>query len=91
MDNETTKIYVVMGTSGEYSDRNEWAVVAYTIEKDARRHVYLASAAAREIYLISMRTKKDWREIKNIYDPHMEGCDAQYFYYTVELSSTSKF
>src|SRR3990167_11101440 len=34
----TTKIYVVMGTTGEYSDRTEWAVCAYAHKSMAEKH-----------------------------------------------------
>ena len=32
-------IYVVMGTTGEYSDRSEWPVVAFHTEKAANKRV----------------------------------------------------
>ena len=43
------KIYIVFGKTGEYSDRTEWPVVAYTQEIDAQSHVAAATAKAREI------------------------------------------
>jgi hypothetical protein len=45
------KIYVVIGTTGEYSDRTEWTVVAYTDEKLAQTHAQLAKARADECAL----------------------------------------
>ena len=42
-------IYVVMGTCGEYSDRTEWPVAAYTDEGLAKDHVKAATAKAREL------------------------------------------
>lgn len=43
-------VYVVMGTTGEYSDRDEWAVCAYTSEDSAKTHVERATARARELF-----------------------------------------
>ena len=44
------KIHVVMGTTGEYSDRIEWPVAAYADETMAIAHVVVASAEARKLY-----------------------------------------
>lgn len=41
-------IYVVTGTCGEYSDRDEWAVRAFTSEARAQEFVLCATEAARE-------------------------------------------
>jgi hypothetical protein len=41
------KIFTVHGTTGEYSDRSEWVVCAYTKEEDAKQHIELASEYAR--------------------------------------------
>lgn len=43
------KIYLVRGQYGEYSDRREWVVAAYTDEVLAREHVEQAGAYLREI------------------------------------------
>jgi hypothetical protein len=40
-------IYVVRGSAGEYSDRNEWPICAYEDEALAQKFVELASALAR--------------------------------------------
>ena len=40
------KIYVVMGTTGEYSDRTEWTIAAYSDEEEAKKHVELATERA---------------------------------------------
>ena len=42
-----TKIYVVMGSEGDYSDRIEWTVVAYRDEELAKAHVLAAEQHAR--------------------------------------------
>jgi len=41
-----TTIYVVMRTTGEYSDRTEWPVMAYRDEKAAQAHVEKATEVA---------------------------------------------
>lgn len=33
------KVFVVFGKTGEYSDRSEWPVCAYSSEDDAKTHV----------------------------------------------------
>jgi hypothetical protein len=44
-------IYVVIGVAGEYSDRNEWVVCAYTDEALAQEHVVKAGEAANTLTL----------------------------------------
>lgn len=44
-------IYVVMGTTGEYSDRIEWPVAAYDNARSAQAHVTQANEFARLIQL----------------------------------------
>lgn len=47
----TNTIYVVFGTTGEYSDRSEWPVRAFRTEAQAQELIEKASAAAREVFL----------------------------------------
>lgn len=55
------KIYVVHGTTGEYSDRSEWIVTAYTKEADAKHHVIKATEYADAW---SARTRQaDWDDL----------------------------
>jgi len=54
MDNKRQKIYVVMGSTGEYSDNREWPVFAFEDEADARAYVELCTARANEL--------KQWQE-----------------------------
>lgn len=42
------KIYVVVASSGEYSDRAEWVVCAYRDEADAKLHVARGDTRQRE-------------------------------------------
>ena len=44
------KIYVVSGSTGEYSDRREWNVAAYFSEARAARRVVELDRVAKEIY-----------------------------------------
>jgi hypothetical protein len=90
------KIYVVMGVTGEYSDRNEWPVCAFSDEKMAQERVEKATFRAAEI-----RIQKDagraaggnWYEAEkallqtNEFDPDMEMdyTGTSYFLYTVDL------
>lgn len=88
-----------MGTSGEYSDRREWPVIAYHDEGAAKRHVEAAQSEA-----IRLEEKKreaidndeydfsgDWDEAdenKNKYDDAMEWYGSEssrYFYMTVPI------
>lgn len=46
---QTRTLYVVMGMTGEYSDRHEWPVRAFIDLVDAETLVVKASARAREI------------------------------------------
>jgi len=44
------KAYVVMGATGEYSDREEWPVVAFYDLKKAEELVVKATQRAAELY-----------------------------------------
>lgn len=45
---EQTTVYVVMGMTGEYSDRNEWPVVAFMDKAAAEARVTALDAWLRE-------------------------------------------
>ena len=67
-------IYVVVGSAGEYSDRNEWLVRAFDDEEAAKAFVLRASDKARELYAERQvqwyeKGNMDWRPISE-YDPH---------------------
>ena len=55
-------VYLVTGTTGEWSDEREWLIVAYSEKGLAERHVYLATRAT------AVARKKTSSEI-NPYDP----------------------
>ncbi len=83
-------IYVVVGSAGEYSDRNEWLVRAFDDEEAAKAFVLRATDKARELYAESevqwAKGNTAWRAI-NEYDPDMKFSytGASYFYGAVPL------
>ena len=81
-------VFVVIGTTGEYSDRNEWAVMAYLDESAAQEHVVNADRRAKEIFA----TRADRYSVErgaNEFDPDMsmDYTGTSYFIYTVPLAS----
>lgn len=90
------KIYIVGGSTGEYSDRSEWVVCAYTNESDAQAHVTKATeyAKAWEAFLKTDECiDMDWSDKEaamkkaNPVDPAFD-CDytgTRYTYWAVEL------
>lgn len=87
-------VYIVFGTTGEYSDRSEWPVKAYLDEVRAQEHVEAASADAREFmatshgehYSVWGMTKEELAE-RFPHDPNFS-CDytgTKYYLETVEL------
>lgn len=65
--------YAVMGSTGEYSDRSDWMVCAYTDESLARAHAERAEYVARAIYVQIKATRGSFcDEKKNPHDPKME-------------------
>ncbi len=80
-------VFVVMGTTGEYSERNEWAVMAYLDEAAAQEHVVNADRRAKELFA----TRQDLYSIEkgaNEFDPDMsmDYTGTSYFIYTVPLA-----
>jgi len=80
------KIYVVMGTTGEYSDRSEWLVIAYFDEEKAKQHVTLARQEAKRILHLAKHYNKFTREFERIYDAagYIDS-SIDYFYYDIKL------
>lgn len=56
-------VYVVMGSTGEYSDRREWAVRAFLSKDDAERLV---------------RDGDDWARTNGVSPNHMSGDHVYY-------------
>jgi hypothetical protein len=84
-------VYVVMGQTGEYSDRTEWVVVAYSNEADAQKHVENATRRAKELEVTKPR---NWEALEahlasNEFDPAMQldYTGTRYYYMAVELRS----
>lgn len=79
-------VYVVIGSTGEHSDRDEWIVKAFKKESEAMNHVTKASIRALE--LAKTRSSDfDRCENKNEFDPnfHMDYTGTTYRYEIVEL------
>jgi len=57
------KIYIVMGSTGAYSDRTDWAVVAYESKELAEQHVINAQTEAKKI-----QTMKEGLDDRHSYD-----------------------
>ena len=88
-DTAGEKIFVVMGTTGEYSDRSEWPVRAFFTQQQARDWADAAKARMHEL--------ADGRQLEysqrerlaklNQYDPgHMwDYTDTDWFVYEVPL------
>ena len=63
-------IYIVFGTTGEYSDRTEWPVAAYADKAQAETHVTLAESWERLNGRDYSRLAYDRRsQLVNPYDP----------------------
>ena len=84
-----TNVYVVVGSSGEYSDRTEWGVVAFISEDAAKDHVEKATKRAKEL---EATRPTDWTKQadhfkSNEFDPDMKTdyTGTSYYYITVEL------
>lgn len=81
------KIYIVIGSTGEYSDRYEWPVIAYLNKIKAQDHVLKASKRSDEIF-------ETWKhdiiipDGINEFDPsfRMDYTETSYYLWEVELS-----
>src|SRR5690554_918315 len=87
-------IYLVMGSKGEYSDRDEWPVAAYTDEAEAQKHVEAAERRAKEIkaslgaeYWRYRTLTREGKAEQNEWDPEMQidYTGTSYFYYEAPL------
>ncbi len=66
MDNYCQRVYLVIGQTGEYSDRTDWIVAAHTDKENAKNHATMCLD-----YL-----KKKMREL--LQDPEIDECEAAY-------------
>lgn len=81
-------IFIVEGSTGEYSDHCEWPVAAYTNEEQAKLHVQKATERAKELMV---GDKYEWSELSgkqlNEWDRgmHVDYTGVNYRYYSVDL------
>jgi hypothetical protein len=72
------RAYIVIGHTGEYSDRSQWCVAVYRDEKLAQKHVELATQRAAELERWIGKDGLNWSRTSdpfkpsNEYDPDME-------------------
>lgn len=82
------KIFVVRGQTGEYSDRTEWPVKAFTDEDKAKEFVVQADAIARELYIQAEKSHSFW-SFKGTHPLdskfEMDYTGTSYYYEEVEL------
>ena len=86
------KIYIVSGTSGEYSDHREWMVKAFTDEGRAKSLVLSATQAASEALILRSRDEDcDLYGViyTNPFDPYMsmDYTGVRYYIDEVELET----
>lgn len=77
------KIWIVEGTTGEYSDRTDWMVCAYTSQEKAEEHASKAVHRAVEIQK-ARPSRYDSPKGVNEFDPDMRMDYTGTEYYTVE-------
>jgi len=65
------RIFVVQGSTGEYSDRTDWVVCAYKSEAAAKEHVMKAEKRAKEIFAVSQGHIWQPEPSLNEFDPGM--------------------
>ena len=80
-------VYIVMGSTCEYSDHYEWPVLAFRSEEAAEEHVLKASARFRELLQEAKGVCWDVRKDANEFDPEMQVDypGTNYYVITVEL------
>lgn len=84
------QVHIVMGSTGEYSDRSEWPVVAYTDLAMAEQHVKFASRYADAVFAArESRWRWDSADLANPYDSQMsmDYTGTRYYVMSVECAS----
>lgn len=91
-------IYIVMGSTGEYSDRREWAVKAYFDQDKAVRHADEAAEIAHKLmktdkktvdaYIWASSLERSAMNPPNPLDPdmYMDYTGTDYYVIAVELA-----
>lgn len=82
-------IYVVMGETGEYSDRREWPVCAFSVEEDAQGLVKELKEKLLELKLSSEQEDnidKSNAKLMEEYDPGFDisYTGSRYYYFEVD-------
>lgn len=90
----TQQIWIVFGTTGEYSDRSEWPVAAYDSEKAAQDRVKALQHALEESGIERLdRYEGPWEkavdEFKAKHDPgfHIDYTGTSWYLATCEFHS----
>lgn len=83
----TVKIFIVVGSTGEYSDRYQWNVGAYYSEKAARDHADMASEEAWRLHKSRSSKHSSIEEGANKYDLKMtmSYTGADYYVHEAEI------
>lgn len=82
-------IWIVYGSSGEYSDHREWSVCAYPTEELANQHASLAQARAADLFRRD-RGRLQIPEGANEYDSLMTSYDGDVEYSVFKLELREK-
>lgn len=72
------RIYVVIGSTGEYSDRSEWWVAAYHSEAAAAERVAKCTAFARENSMLWGECSAEYDARLDIESPYDAGMSVDY-------------
>lgn len=89
------KVWIVMGSTGEYSDRTEWPVIAFTSEAAAKGRIADLDTRMQQM-------PQEWREDRWDHEDeikaHMSQLDpgfqtrytgTSYFFYEVDVAQTT--
>lgn len=80
------KVYLVCGSTGEFSDRTQWNIAAYPEEAMACLHVEKANAWLKDHGVRDYADSDDFPEGCNPYDPSMQMLgEVRYGYEAVPL------
>lgn len=63
-----TSVFVVNGTSGEWSDRREWSVAAFSSEEEAKRYIRRVQRLARVLACFAIQLMERYGERS---EPHV--------------------
>lgn len=74
----TESIWVLFGTTGEYSDRSEWVVRGYTSQEDAEADCAALNAIAKDIRANSNRYSDRSDAVAERLTPHDANASMDY-------------